>query len=75
MRCPHCGNMQVYISTDSHVESESRSCLWNLFMLAITGGLWLIWMLVRRRKESVITTTRATCQYCGYSWILDEYKD
>ena len=25
-----------------------RSCLFDLFMIVITGGLWLIWMLIRR---------------------------
>ncbi len=26
-----------------------HSCLFDIFMTCITGGLWLIWMLLRRR--------------------------
>lgn len=39
-----------------------------LIMTLCTGGIWLLWMLVRRRKEKKITETWATCQDCGKRW-------
>jgi len=30
------------------VERKRRSCLFDIFMICITGGLWIIWMLIRR---------------------------
>ena len=30
------------------VERKRRSCLFDLFMILITGGLWIIWMIIRR---------------------------
>lgn len=68
MRCPKCGGENVVVNTNTVVVSKSRSFLWNLFMIIITLGWWLVWMLVRKRKEKTITETWATCQDCGKRW-------
>lgn len=68
MRCPKCGSENVTMSVSNVVQTKNRSCLWNLIMICCTGGLWLIWMLVRKRKEKVVTIKTAVCQNCGYSW-------
>mgnify|MGYP002677499738 FL=1 len=68
MNCPKCGCPNVNVNTNTVVVSQSRSFLWNLFMTLITGGIWLLWMLVRKRKEKKITETWATCQNCGKRW-------
>ena len=58
------------MNTETHVETQPRSFLWNLFMTVITAGIWLVWMLVRGRKEVVVETKTAVCQNCGHSWEL-----
>lgn len=68
MRCPKCGGENVVVNTNTVVVSKSRSFLWNLFMIIITLGWWLVWMFVRKRKEKTITETWATCQDCGKRW-------
>lgn len=68
MRCPKCGGENIVVNTNTVVVSKSRSFLWNLFMIIITLGWWLVWMLVRKRKEKTITETWATCQDCGKRW-------
>lgn len=68
MTCPKCNSNNVQISASTYVKTKSRSCLWNLFMVCITAGIWIIWMLVRKRKEKVVTEKTAVCQNCGYSW-------
>lgn len=68
MRCPKCSGENIVVNTNTVVVSKSRSFLWNLIMTLCTGGIWLLWMLVRRRKEKKITETWATCQDCGKRW-------
>ena len=68
MKCPKCECENVTVTTSTFTKSKSRSFLWNLFMCCITCGIWLIWMLVRKKKEVVVTETHASCQGCGYSW-------
>lgn len=68
MRCPKCGGENVVVNTNTVIVTKSRSFLWNLFMIIITLGWWLVWMLVRKRKEKTITETWATCQDCGKRW-------
>lgn len=68
MRCPKCGGENIVVNTNTVVVSKSRSFLWNFIMTLCTGGIWLLWMLVRRRKEKKITETWATCQDCGKRW-------
>lgn len=68
MICPKCGSEHVTVSTNRYTRSQSRSLLWNLFMLFMTAGIWLVWMLIRKRKEKTVKETVATCQNCGYSW-------
>ena len=67
MVCKKCGSTNVTVTTSHVVKTKSRSCLWNLFMIMITGGLWIIWMLVRKRKEEVVEIKTVTCNECGYS--------
>lgn len=68
MMCPKCQSENVTVQSSTYTKSKSRSCLWNLIMLTCTCGIWLIWMLVRKRKEKVMHETVCTCQSCGYSW-------
>lgn len=67
MVCKKCGSTNVTVSTNHVVRTKSRSFLWNLFMVCITGGLWIIWMLVRKKKEKVVQIKTVTCNECGYS--------
>lgn len=68
MNCPKCDERNVNVQVNTYVKSKRRSFLWNLLWIVCTGGLWLLWMLVRRRKEEIITEKTAVCQVCGYSW-------
>lgn len=68
MICKKCKSSNVVVNTQSMVVSKSRSFIWNLLMLCITGGLWIFWMLIRKRKEKHIIETWATCQNCGERW-------
>ena len=68
MKCPKCGSEDVTVTTNTVVVSKSRSFLWNLLLIICTCGLWLIWMLVRKRKEKMVTETWATGQHCGKRW-------
>ena len=68
MVCPKCSSDRINISENVVVKSKSRSFLWNLFMIFITAGLWIIWMLVRKKKEKIIKIKTAICQNCAYSW-------
>jgi len=34
--------------TNVVIGRKRRSCLFDCFMILITGGIWIIWMLVRR---------------------------
>jgi len=66
--CPKCGSDNVTVSVNTYVKSKRRSFLWNLFMIVVTAGFWLLWMLIRRRKEKVVTQKTAVCGNCAYSW-------
>lgn len=57
MKCPKCGSENVSVTTNTVVLSKSRSFLWNLIMTVLSWGFWLIWMLVRKRKEEKVTET------------------
>ena len=61
MTCPKCQSENVNISVNTYTKSQSRSFLWNLFMIIITSGLWIIWMLIRKKKQTVITEKTAVC--------------
>lgn len=71
MKCNNCESTNVRIDYQTIIKSKSRSFLWNLFMFILTGGLWLIWMIIRKKKEQTITTKFAICQDCGNVEILD----
>lgn len=68
MKCSKCGSENVLVNTNTVVVSKRRSFLWNLLWIICTGGLWIIWMLVRKKKEKKVTETWATCQSCGKRW-------
>lgn len=68
MKCPKCGNESISISESVYTKSKRRSFLWNLLWTVCTCGIWLIWMLVRKKKEKTIREKRCICQSCGYSW-------
>lgn len=68
MTCPKCKNTNVTISESVYKESQHRSFLWNLLWICLTGGLWIIWMLIRKKKEKTVREKRCVCQSCGYSW-------
>lgn len=68
MVCPKCNSTEVSISENVIVKSKRRSFLWNLLMICITCGIWIIWMLVRKKKEKVVHVKMCVCQKCGHSW-------
>lgn len=68
MNCRKCGSSNVTLSVNSYAKSKSRSLLWNLLMIFLTGGLWIIWMLVRKKKEKVVHEKIYCCQNCGNTW-------
>lgn len=68
MNCPKCKGNNVNVSVNTYTVSKSRSFLWNLFMICITAGLWIIWMLIRKKKQKIVTEKTAVCNSCGYSW-------
>lgn len=70
MVCPKCASTNTSVQVNTVVKSKSRSILWNLLMLFITGGLWIIWMIIRKKKERIVNIKPCTCQNCGYSWNL-----
>ena len=65
MKCKKCGGNNITYSVNTYTKTKSRSFLWNLFMLCFTGGFWLLWMLVRKKKEKIINKKVAICQNCG----------
>lgn len=68
MICPKCKSENVTVQMSTYMKSQRRSFLWNLLWIFCTGGLWLIWMLVRRKKEKKVTQKMAVCNNCGKSW-------
>ena len=68
MKCYRCESENVQVNTNSVIVSQSRSFIWNLLMIFLTGGLWILWMLIRARKEKTVVETWATCQDCGSRW-------
>lgn len=68
MICPKCKSENVTISDNYVTQSKSRSFLWNLLMICCTAGFWLVWMLVRRKKEKIVHIKSCVCQNCGKSW-------
>jgi len=70
MKCPKCQSESVTINSSTFTKSQRRSFLWNLLWIVCTGGLWLIWMLVRKKKEKIVTRNTAVCQSCGHSWTV-----
>lgn len=65
MKCKECGSDNVAIQSSVVVRSKSRSFLWNLVVILFTGGIWLFWMLLRKRKEKESVVTTVTCQRCA----------
>lgn len=68
MICPKCESHNVNVTADTNTESVNRSILFDVFMVVITCGLWIVWMLFRGSKEKEITKAIAVCQNCGYMW-------
>lgn len=68
MKCRKCSGDAVSVASSVYSKTESRSFIWNLAMIIVTGGLWLVWMLVRSRNERAVQVTMATCQQCGNAW-------
>lgn len=68
MKCKRCSSESVSVNSSVYNKSESRSFIWNLVMIVITGGIWLVWMLVRSKNERAVQVTLATCQQCGRTW-------
>lgn len=64
--CPRCGSNNIQIAVNTYQQKKKRSFLLNLFLVVITGGIWLIWMLVR--SNSVEKQAKVyVCQSCGYT--------
>lgn len=70
MVCPKCKRTNVTVNESVYSKSKSRSILWNLFMILCTGGFWILWMLIRKKKQKIVHVKMAVCQSCGHSWEL-----
>lgn len=68
MICKKCGSSNIKVDYNVYVKSKSRSFLWNLLMVCCTCGFWILWMLIRKKKEKVVKETTCICQNCGYMW-------
>ena len=68
MKCEKCGSEHVTVLKQTYVVSVDRSFLWNLLMIFLTFGFWLVWMAVRKRKEKVVSEISCVCQNCGNDW-------
>lgn len=68
MKCRKCGSTNVKVDYNVYVKSKSRSFLWNLLMICCTCGIWIVWMLIRKRKEKVVKEKTCICQDCGHTW-------
>ena len=69
MVCPKCKNTNVTISESTYTDKKKRSFLWNLLMIICTGGIWLLWMIIRKNTVTV-HDKRCLCQTCGHSWSI-----
>ena len=70
MQCKKCKGTNVTVSANAVAKTKRRSVLIDLIMTFITAGGWLIWVLIRRRKEKIITVKTALCNSCGHSWTM-----
>lgn len=68
MICNKCGSSNIKVDYNVYVKSKSRSFLWNLLMVCCTCGFWILWMLIRKRKEKVVREKTCICQDCGNVW-------
>lgn len=68
MMCNKCGSSNIKVDYNVYVKSKSRSFLWNLLMVCCTCGFWILWMLIRKRKEKVVKEKTCICQDCGNVW-------
>jgi len=66
--CDKCGSSHISVVYNTYAQSKSRSFIWNTLMICCTCGLWLIWALVRKKKEKIIHEKICVCQNCGNSW-------
>ena len=73
MVCPQCGGENVFTQAVSEVYSENRG-FWGwvgwIFLSIFTFGLILIIPLLTNKTVTSKTRTQATCQTCGYRWIV-----
>lgn len=68
MMCNKCGSSNIKVDYNVYVKSKSRSFLWNLLMVCCTCGFWILWMLIRKKKEKVVREKICICQDCGNIW-------
>ena len=47
---------------------QEQELVMELTFNSLYRGIWLIWMLIRKRKEKQVVETWATCQSCGKRW-------
>ncbi len=70
MNCKKCGSDNVTVQYSEYEKSKRRSVLWNLMMILLTGGFWIVWILLRNKKTKTVKNKYALCQDCGNSWKL-----
>jgi len=68
MLCKKCSSSNVSVTASTVVKSKRRSFLWNFMWIILTVGIWIIWMLVRARKEKIVTVRTCICNDCGHAW-------
>lgn len=74
MVCPKCNSDKVQVSVNTYtVSTAKRSFGRDILWCCLTGGLWLIWILIRKPpKDKVVREKTAVCSGCAHSWVLDE---
>lgn len=51
MRCPYCGRAMYRCCCGSSNNYGCAHFLFDIFMLIITGGLWIIYIFVREMRR------------------------
>lgn len=66
MSCPKCGSEKTEIKLV--VKKKRNGIIKSLLLILFTGGLYLIWLLIRGRKEQ--TYSYMICNNCGYQKLV-----
>jgi len=72
MVCRKCGSEDIqFIAYTEKTNGGCHGCLTALgwiFIICISLGIGLIFLLFRNSNKKNITKTRAVCKNCGHQW-------